>query len=403
VPAPLLDDGLIDAEKVASACGEVIFPAASITATTLGHIDVSILVRPTRSNRNRLNIMKKTNSKLHCCPSCRAANLELTISDKTTSDSVTEGAFQCGNCHARFPIRDKLPRFVPASNYAESFGFQWNLHAQTQLDSHSGLPISHDRLWTAVGEKSDLTGQHVLEAGSGAGRFTEVLVESGANVVSFDYSTAVDANANNQKQKAPTNLHLFQGDIFNIPLHESSFDKVICLGVIQHTPDPERAFESLARYVRPGGQLVVDIYASSAVAWLHWKYLLRPITRRLKKETLYRFVEIIVPPLVPVSRFLRRIAGRAGGRLMPIVEYSHLGLPPKLNVQWAILDTFDMYSPAHDHPQTLDSVVRWFRREGFVEINVRRGLNGVVGSGRRPSVGNSADRSEDTLASSALS
>lgn len=328
--------------------------------------------------------MKKTYAKLHCCPSCRAANLDLSVGSESTADDIVEGSLQCANCHSTFPIRNGLPRFVPASNYAESFGFQWNLHARTQLDSHSGLPISHNRLWTAVGGKSDLTGQQVLEAGSGAGRFTEVLVASGANVVSFDYSTAVDANANNQKTKAPTNLHLFQGDIFNIPLHEASFDKVICLGVIQHTPDPERAFRSLARYVRPGGQLVVDIYAGNPVAWLHWKYFLRPITRRIKKETLYRLVEIVTPPLVPVARFFRRVAGRAGARLVPIIEYSHLGLPEKLNVQWAILDTFDMYSPAHDHPQTLESVTRWFREEGFADLDIRRGLNGIVGAGRRP-------------------
>jgi hypothetical protein len=136
--------------------------------------------------------------------------------------------------------------------------------------------------------------------------------------------------------------------------------------------------------------LVIDIYAGNAVAWLHWKYLLRPITRRLKREALYRFLEVITPPLVPVARFLRRIAGRAGARLVPIIEYSHLGLAPELNVQWAILDTFDMYSPAHDHPQTIESVTRWFHRDGFVEVDVRRGLNGIVGSGRRPVAGATA-------------
>ena len=328
--------------------------------------------------------MKKTDAKLHCCPTCRAADLELTVTDESPTNHIVEGSFRCAGCQSVFQIRHGLPRFVPASNYAESFGFQWNLHAQTQLDSHSGLPISHDRLWTAVGGRANLSGQQVLEAGSGAGRFTEVLVASGANVVSFDYSIAVDANAKNQKEKLPKNLRLFQGDIFNIPLHQASFDKVICLGVIQHTPDPERAFRSLAKYVRPGGQLVIDVYAGNAVARLNWKYLLRPILRRMKKETLYRFIELITPPLVPVARFLRRIAGRFGARLVPIVEYSHLGLAPELNVQWAILDTFDMYSPAHDHPQTIKSVTRWFSQEGYVDVDVRRGLNGIVGAGRRP-------------------
>ena len=227
-----------------------------------------------------------------------------------------------------------------------------------------------------------MTGLRVLEAGSGAGRFTEVLVATGVEVVSFDYSSAVDANARNQ-QHSPK-LHLFQGDVFNIPLAERSFDKVLCLGVIQHTPDPHAAFRSLTRYVRPGGQLVIDSYTRNLAALLQWKYVLRPITKRMRKEVLYRIVERVTPPLVPIAKWLRRLTGRWGARLVPIVEYSHLGLPPALNVQWAILDTFDMYSPAHDHPQSLETVTRWFKEAGFEGIDVRRGLNGVVGSGRRP-------------------
>lgn len=315
--------------------------------------------------------------------------------DDAEADDVRTGELRCPGCAAVFPIRDGLPRFVPAENYAQSFGFQWNRHAKTQLDSYSGRDISRSRLAAALGielaaqgGRLELAGQRILEAGSGAGRFTEVLVAAGADVVSFDYSSAVDANARNQEAHAAARggrrPHLFQGDIFRIPLHEGSFDKVMCLGVIQHTPDPEAAFRSLARYVRPGGQLVIDAYASAPLAWLHWKYLLRPITRRLSKETLYRIVEAVTPPLVPLARWLRRLAGRAGARVVPIVEFSHLGLPPSLNVQWAILDTFDMYSPAHDHPQSVASVQRWFEAAGFEDIDVRRGLNGVVGSGRRP-------------------
>jgi SAM-dependent methyltransferase len=289
---------------------------------------------------------------------------------------------QCESCGAAYSIARGIPRFVPEENYAQSFGFQWNIHARTQLDSHSGLPISHNRLWGALGGKESLSGQRVLEAGSGAGRFTEILAASGAEVFTFDYSSAVDANARNHGTL--TNVHLFQGDIFNIPLSEASFDKVICLGVLQHTPDPPAAFRSLAKYVRPGGLLAVDVYRRNLWALLQWKYLLRPITRRLAKETLYGLVATITPSLVPVAKQLRRFAGRMGARLVPIVEYSHLGLPPALNVQWAILDTFDMYSPAHDHPQSRNTVRRWFLDAGFEDVRVRTGPNGVVGSGRRP-------------------
>ena len=180
------------------------------------------------------------------------------------------------------------------------------------------------------------------------------------------------------------NLHLFQGDIFNIPFAEASFDKVICLGVLQHTPDPEKAFMNLAKFVKPGGPLVIDVYRADFVAYLHWKYVLRPITKRMDKERLYRTVSAITPLLVPLAAALRSIAGWAGARLIPIVEYSHLKLPPAVNREWAILDTFDMYSPAHDHPQRMATVSRWFTSAGFTDVDVRYGPNGIVGRGWKP-------------------
>ena len=50
-----------------------------------------------------------------------------------------------------FPVINGIPRFVPAENYADSFGFQWNIHDKTQLDSYTGFPISHDRVFGVTG------------------------------------------------------------------------------------------------------------------------------------------------------------------------------------------------------------------------------------------------------------
>jgi len=288
----------------------------------------------------------------------------------------------CPSCHATFPLLDGIPRFVPPTNYAGSFGYQWNLHRQAQLDSHTGLTISSTRLFNVTGWSQDLRDQNILEAGSGAGRFTEILLKTGATVFSFDYSSAVDANRHNNG--AADNLCLFQADIFRIPLRPRSFDKVLCLGVLQHTPDPSRAFTSLARCVKPGGELVVDVYARRLTALVSWKYLLRPLTKRMDPRRLHAIVEKTVDLLLPLAGWLRHHAGVIGARLLPIVEYSQLGLSPGLNREWAILDTFDMYSPAHDHPQSSSTLQQWFREAGMEQITVVDGPNGIIGKGRLP-------------------
>ena len=321
--------------------------------------------------------MKPAALSTYFCPDCQSS--ELKLAQGAVADEIVDGTLHCETCNHDYPIKGGIPRFVPFENYANSFGYQWNIHRKTQLDSFTGIPISRTRVFGVTGWSQDLSGQRILEAGSGAGRFTEILLKTGAEVFSLDYSNAVEANWSNNSNAG--RLNLCQADIFNLPFRKKAFDKVLCIGVIQHTPDPEAAFKSLAQQVRPGGELVIDSYNAGLTSLLQWKYVLRPITKKMKKEQLYKIVSKAVPVLLPATSLLSKLSGRAGARLSPILDYSHLGLPSELNTQWAILDTFDMYSPAHDHPQTVKTIRRWFNEAGFEQIVVQRGPNGVVGKG----------------------
>ena len=139
---------------------------------------------------------------------------------------------------------DGIPRFVDFGSYASLFGDQWKQYKKTQLDSHTGLPISENRLNRCLGQiKDNLKGKIVLEAGCGAGRFTEILVNKGASLVSADISSAVDVN--NENFPVSENHIIIQADINDMPYADESFDVVICLGVIQHTPNPEQAISKL--------------------------------------------------------------------------------------------------------------------------------------------------------------
>ena len=315
------------------------------------------------------------------CPKCRRGSLEL-ATPSTTGVRLMQGTLRCSGCSATYAVRAGIPRFVPDDQYAESFGFQWNRFRSTQLDSHTGRPLSADRLFRVTGWPKEMRGMRVLEAGSGAGRFTEVLLGTGARVFTFDLSSAVDANmATNGK--AP-NLNLFQASIYDIPLPREHFDKVMCLGVLQHTPDPERSFESLTGYVRPGGELAVDVYSRRWRSLVAWKYLLRPITKRMPQQVLFRWVERAVNLLLPASILLRRIGGKFCARVFPIVGYSQLVLADRLNWEGGNLHTLRIYSPAHDHPRSIAQVKRWFAAAKFVDVVVEYGPNGVVGRGRKP-------------------
>ena len=328
--------------------------------------------------------MKRSLLDLLACPSC-SGTLTLDTAAAAAADDVEEGALRCAGCDARYPVTRGVPRFVPAENYANSFGLQWNRFRQTQLDSHSGVPISRERFFRQTGwDPEALKGRVVLDVGCGAGRFAEVALSCGATVVALDYSSAVDACWRNLSHNPA--LHAVQGDIYRLPFRREAFDFVYCFGVLQHTPEVERAFASLPAQVKPGGRLAVDVYPQIRKNLLWPKYWLRPLTRRMQAERLFPFVERLVAVLWPVSLAVGRVPvlGRKLRYAIPVVNYEGVyPLSPAQLREWAVLDTFDMLAPAHDYPQNAAAVRRWFDQAGFADVEVfRSGF--LIGRGRKP-------------------
>lgn len=320
---------------------------------------------------------------LLACPDCGA---DLAVTEGEIAGELLEGSLGCAGCGASFPVRGGVPRFVPAANYASGFGLQWKVHAHTQLDSRNGTRISEERFFDETRWPRSLEGEVVLEVGSGAGRFTEQAVSTGATVVSLDYSTAVEANFASNGSRP--NLLIVQGNLYEMPLREGSFDRVICLGVLQHTPDVEKSFKTLVRYLKPGGQLAVDVYRRprGLRRLANTKYWIRPLTRRIPPETLYRLTSAYVRTMWPVARMLSRIpvVGRRLNWMLLIADYQGaLPLTDEQHREWAVLDTFDMLAPAYDDPQDPETLERWFTEAGLRDVEVHAGYNGVEGRGVR--------------------
>ncbi len=284
----------------------------------------------------------------------------------------------------RYPIRNCIVRFVPESNYADNFGMQWNHFSKTQLDSHSGVPISSDRFWKATGwNPSDMNDKWVLDVGCGAGRFAEVALNTGAHVVALDYSSAVDACWANLKHHK--NLHVVQGDIYTLPFAPESFDFVYCLGVLQHTPNVKKAFAALPPMVVKGGYLCADVYWKRLQSILNMKLLLRPMLKRVPQQRLFNFLARAVPIMLPISQFLGRspVGGKILKRLIPVADYT--GVHPLTDSQlneWALLDTFDWFAPKYDNPQTARQIRKWFDEAGLLEVQVFHGGH-LVGRGQK--------------------
>lgn len=288
----------------------------------------------------------------------------------------------------KVPILGGIPRFVEFGNYADNFGLQWNLFHSTQLDSHTDKFLTSKRFWNNTRwNPRELYGKTVLEVGSGAGRFTEILLEAGAKVISFDYSNSVEANWQNNQGKG--DLFLFQGDIFNLPLQDGIFDFVFCFGVLQHVHDPDRAYRTLFRKIaKGGGRISIDHYLKThkLLPWNQPKYFWRRWTSTMDPNKLLRIVRFYVPLWLPLDTIIKKIPklGLQISALLHIPCYNHLGkgFCYKEREEWAILDTFDALGACYDLPKTLDEV-RDMVENSEAETEVFYGSNGVVANSVR--------------------
>jgi 2-polyprenyl-3-methyl-5-hydroxy-6-metoxy-1,4-benzoquinol methylase/uncharacterized protein YbaR (Trm112 family) len=321
------------------------------------------------------------------CMACGAPLRVEAASLAPNNRSIVEGQLICAPCGHAFPIVRSIPRFVPSEDYAHSFGYQWNYFDKTQLDSHMGNDLSRERFFATTQWPENMDGQVILEAGCGMGRFTQIALETGAEVFSFDLSNAVEANLRNNGDSG--RVHILQASIYEIPLRKGSFDKVFCMGVLQHCPDVRTAFLSLVPFLRPGGEIVIDLYQKHTGLFPPLKYWARPFLTWMGPKGVHKFLSLVIPPVFALKKALYKvpIVGKSIGKLIPIGPVSHA---PRLNftdeelIQVKILSALDMYSPVHDHPQTLQAVRAWFSDAGLVNVYVGLGFNGINARGRKP-------------------
>jgi SAM-dependent methyltransferase len=295
-----------------------------------------------------------------------------------------EGRLACAACGLEYPIIAGVPRFVPLENYASGFGLEWTKHARTQYDSHSGIPASEQRFFSQTQWPRDMHGELILEVGSGSGRFTEQAARTGATVVSFDYSYAVDANYGSNG--AYKNVLIVQADVFAMPFRPHSFDRLFCFGMLQHTPSPSRAFAALPTVVKPGGSICADIYRISILRTvLMPKYWVRPLTRHMNPDRLYARVQRWVDFMWPLSNLIRKLPKGHGinWRLL-VADYSPLGLKGQILKEWAYLDTFDMLAPRYDRPATKKAFHRWGEQAHLIDIDAQFSPHGIVMRARAP-------------------
>lgn len=333
--------------------------------------------------------MKREYLSFMCCPECQS---DLIASGEENEKYIIEaGALTCtgAQCGGTYPIINAVPRFVNNGKYANSFGQQWRTFAKTQLD---GVQTRDSQIrWDSeVGwDASDLGGKFVVEFGSGAGRFVDVVSRRGAKlVVGVDITDAVDASQENLRDRG--NCFFMQADFFKLPIRCQSMDFGYSIGVLHHTPNPEGAFHQLVGTVKNTGSVALGLYdislyrrpnrnslkvATMELLWAlnAWRCeFFRSFTTRLPAKAFLAYCKTVVPALhylnrIPVIGLLRY--------LLPSTCYRHMP------VEWSMVDTHDTYATEIVHQYRAKDVFQWFLRGRLyhtVVMNSRAGWVSLV-------------------------
>lgn len=240
------------------------------------------------------------------------------------------------------------------------------------------------------GDLSIIKGKRILDAACGAGRFTEIMLKAGGDVLAADLSNGVEANYRNcHKYKK---YQVCQADILQLPVRKETFNIVTCIGSLQNTENPEKVIEALYSYLKPGGLLAIDIYAYGYPSTFS-RRILRAFLTRCSGQFALKFIENLTALLWPLHRFFRRFKTKPWSKirglflkLSPIVDYqtAYPQLSPKLLYLWAILDTHDTLTDQYKHLRSVTEIKNYLKKLGLKKIKTYYAGNGVESQAYKP-------------------
>ena len=96
----------------------------------------------------------------------------------------------------------------------------------------------------------------LLDAGCGPAPMISLLAEKypDRHYTGLDLTPAMIEQA---KKKNIPNADFVVGDCENFPFEDNAFDAIICSNSFHHYPNPQAFFDSVKRWLRPGGRLVL--------------------------------------------------------------------------------------------------------------------------------------------------
>jgi SAM-dependent methyltransferase len=172
---------------------------------------------------------------------------------------------------------------------------------------------------------SPIEGRRVLDVGTGTGRAAIALAKAGAIATGIDASREMLAVAERRAREEQARVTFAVGDAHHIEFPDRSFDAVICLRVLMHTPDWKASLRELCRVA--ADRVVFDYPSLYSVAAL--QAAVRRVTHRVNPAVeAYRvFAPSAVARVLADAGF--RVTGEHRQFVLPIALHKRIN-----SVRW---------------------------------------------------------------------
>lgn len=224
--------------------------------------------------------------------------------------------------------------------------------------------------WIAPATMADFADKDVLECGCGGGQHTAFVAAHARSITAVDLNTVAIARERNRNSD---NVTFVEADLATMDLGRQ-FDVVFCIGVIHHTDDPDRTFETLFRHLKPGGMMIVWAYSAEGNALV--RYGVEPIRKvflsRMPRRGLVALSQIITALMyIPIHTVYRLNVLR----FLPYFDYFRNFR--RLSFGRNVLNVFDKLNAPQTQFITAERARRWFSAERFTPQPSLRPYAGV--------------------------
>ena len=258
-----------------------------------------------------------------------------------------------------------------------SFGYQWTHCADWSM---SGEAHTRAIQWildkygwkTEAGLVEALQGRRrILDVGCGQGR--ELLlfrrVNPTAMMVGLEPSEAVQVARGTLAME--DRVSLVQGNLFEVPLKEASFDFIFANGVLHHTRSTREALAHCRRLLCAGGEVAAYIYRKKAPIREYADDYLRSLISRMEPEEAWEACRGLTELGQQLSELNAEITLRSGVPALGIRPGRHsvqrllyvtmlkMFWDPARGFEGSTLVNFDWYHPAYAWRHTAEEIKQW--------------------------------------------